>query len=286
MTRFIPADALWAFCMACNVYLTLFRRYDTSQLRKLEWKYCIVCYGLPFVPAFVYLFIETEARGKIYGPLIVSLVQIAACLIAFFTYFDYQQWCWVRSEWAALRIAIVFGPVWCLIVLSAAIYISAGREILKSRRQLNSFAERSSQSSPMTQNQFDFSRATDVQIADEADSTPVQGTSNLSPDFDPELDRSLSPRSRYPSDPVDIESRTAISSNIAPFRRPQRGAKAAAKRRRAPSERHTLVWAYTKFAILFLLALFVTWVCLFIGMYHIIELKGLTISFKHRFPQR
>lgn len=126
----------------------------------------------------------------------------------------------------------------------------------------------------MTQNQFDFSRATDVQIADEADSTPVQGTSNLSPDFDPELDRSLSPRSRYPSNPVDIESRTAMSSNIAPFRGAQSGAKAAAKRRRAPFEKHNVAWAYTKFAMLFLLALLVTWVRLFIEMYHIIELKG------------
>lgn len=71
--RFILADALWAFCMACNVYLTLFRRYNISQLRKLEWKYCIACYGLPFIPSFVYLFIETRARGKIYGSAIVSL---------------------------------------------------------------------------------------------------------------------------------------------------------------------------------------------------------------------
>lgn len=73
--RFIPADAVWAFCMACNVYLTLFRRYNISQLRELEWKYCIACYGIPFIPSFVYLFIETKARGKVYGSAIVSLLK-------------------------------------------------------------------------------------------------------------------------------------------------------------------------------------------------------------------
>lgn len=71
--RFMPADALWTFCMACNVYLTFFRRYSTSQLRKLEWRYFILCYGLPFLPAFVYLFVESQSKGNIYGPAIVSL---------------------------------------------------------------------------------------------------------------------------------------------------------------------------------------------------------------------
>jgi hypothetical protein len=70
--RFILADAIWAFCMAFNVYLTLFRKYDVTELRKLEWKYCIASYGVPFIPSFVYLFIKTKARGQIYGSAIVS----------------------------------------------------------------------------------------------------------------------------------------------------------------------------------------------------------------------
>lgn len=72
MTRFLPADALWAFAMACNVYLTFFRKYDSDQLRRLEWKYILCCYGLPFIPAFAYFFIETKARGKVYGSADVS----------------------------------------------------------------------------------------------------------------------------------------------------------------------------------------------------------------------
>lgn len=68
----MPADALWIFCMACNVYLTIFHKYDASHLKALEWKHAIFCYGLPLIPAFVLLFIETESRSHVYGSAIVS----------------------------------------------------------------------------------------------------------------------------------------------------------------------------------------------------------------------
>lgn len=69
--RFMDADAYWSLCMACNVYLTLFRRYTTADLKKQEWKYLICCYGIPFIPAFVFLFIKSDERGKLYGPAVV-----------------------------------------------------------------------------------------------------------------------------------------------------------------------------------------------------------------------
>lgn len=72
MHRFMPADSLWAFTMACNVYLALFHHYNTQLLRPLEWKYFLFCYGVPFIPAFVFLFVKTESQGRIYGPAIVS----------------------------------------------------------------------------------------------------------------------------------------------------------------------------------------------------------------------
>jgi hypothetical protein len=65
--RFMPADALWTLAMACNVYLTFFKKYNAQQLRALEWKYMIFCYGVPFIPAFTYFFIQTPGRGKVYG---------------------------------------------------------------------------------------------------------------------------------------------------------------------------------------------------------------------------
>lgn len=68
----MPADALWTFAMACNVWLSFFRNYDSATFRRLEYKYFIACYGIPFIPAFTYLFIRTEGRDKIFGSAVVS----------------------------------------------------------------------------------------------------------------------------------------------------------------------------------------------------------------------
>lgn len=70
--RFMPADALWTFAMACNVWLTIFKQFDATALRALEWRYLLFCYGIPFVPAFTYLFVSTKERGKLYGSANVS----------------------------------------------------------------------------------------------------------------------------------------------------------------------------------------------------------------------
>lgn len=70
--RFHVADAFWAFSMACNVYLTLFHRYSTAELRKIEWKYICICYVLPSIPALTFLFIKNNERGKVYGGATVS----------------------------------------------------------------------------------------------------------------------------------------------------------------------------------------------------------------------
>ncbi|KAL8676515.1 MAG: hypothetical protein Q9224_007280 [Gallowayella concinna] len=64
---FLGVDAYWAFCMAVNIYLVFFRSYNTKQLRSLDHKYFVACYGLSLIPAIIYLFIETKDRGRIYG---------------------------------------------------------------------------------------------------------------------------------------------------------------------------------------------------------------------------
>jgi hypothetical protein len=69
--RFLPADALWTMAMAINVYLTFFCKYNQRDLRSLELKYGILCYGTPFVPAVVYLFINPPGKGRIYGSAVV-----------------------------------------------------------------------------------------------------------------------------------------------------------------------------------------------------------------------
>lgn len=68
----MPADSLWTLSMALNVYLTFFYRYSGDELRALERYYVLFNYGLPFIPAFVFLFINHEERGRIFGNATVS----------------------------------------------------------------------------------------------------------------------------------------------------------------------------------------------------------------------
>jgi hypothetical protein len=65
------ADPLFTLAMALNVYLTFFRRYSAEQLRALDMKYVVACYGIPFIPAFTYFFLRTSAGVRGYGPAIV-----------------------------------------------------------------------------------------------------------------------------------------------------------------------------------------------------------------------
>ena len=78
--------------MAINVYLAFFSGRTVEQLRALDLRYIIVCYGASFVPALVYLFVNTPDRGPIYG--------------------DASVWCWVSAKWDFLRLAVVYAIVW------------------------------------------------------------------------------------------------------------------------------------------------------------------------------
>ena len=70
--RFLGVDAFWNLCIACNVYLAFFHNYTAKQLKLLDPKYLLLCYGAAFIVAFVFIFVETKDRGKIYGPAIVG----------------------------------------------------------------------------------------------------------------------------------------------------------------------------------------------------------------------
>lgn len=89
---FLGVDCYWACCMALNVYLVFFRGYTVEQLRSLDNAYLLVCYGLSFIPALIFIFLSTKDRGHIYGPAII--------------------WCWITEEWDFMRIAFLYGIVW------------------------------------------------------------------------------------------------------------------------------------------------------------------------------
>ena len=56
----MPADAFWTLAMAINVYLTFYFKFDSRMLRRMEIPYFLVCYGVPMVPAIVYLFLRNS----------------------------------------------------------------------------------------------------------------------------------------------------------------------------------------------------------------------------------
>jgi hypothetical protein len=62
--------------MAINIYLAFFRKYSQRDLKRLELKYGILCYGTPFVPAVAYLFINPPGQGRIYGSAVVSIFAV------------------------------------------------------------------------------------------------------------------------------------------------------------------------------------------------------------------
>jgi hypothetical protein len=72
-SRFMPADSLWSLAMAGNVYLAFFHHYDSGSLKQLHWKYFITCYGVPFFPAMIYLFVKNTKGEKVYGGATVGL---------------------------------------------------------------------------------------------------------------------------------------------------------------------------------------------------------------------
>ena len=76
--RFVPADALWNLAMAINVYMTIFKKYNSQQLKALEGWYHLMCYGGPFIIALSLLFVETSSRGRVYGPAVVGERKAAA----------------------------------------------------------------------------------------------------------------------------------------------------------------------------------------------------------------
>ncbi|KAL8716917.1 MAG: hypothetical protein Q9225_005791 [Loekoesia sp. 1 TL-2023] len=236
--------------MACNVYLTVFKKYDAQRLKALEWRYQIMCYGLPFIVALVSLFIDISPRGKIYGP--ASL------------------WCWISIEWVALRIALVYAPAWIAISTSFTLYALSGREIFKKRQQLRAF--NSAARHPVeVENPFTNFKTTEVEITHELAKLPHHNepeTDNTFMYSNSRLKQYSPPSKGYDEYSVNISS-TPISptpGTSSPSVPPTPGSSAAISYRnnRAAMEANTAAWGYTKVALLFFVSLLITWVSFFL----------------------
>ncbi|RPA90563.1 family A G protein-coupled receptor-like protein [Choiromyces venosus 120613-1] len=138
-------------------------------------------------------------------------------------------WCWISAEWQFLRIAGFYGPVWIILGVTIVIYILAGRVIFRLRGSLRNFARRSAPAPPVkdtwSTQRDSLSRA-------------------MSPDPTPRPNAANNP---LPSYTVVIESgpRPSAANNRVP--------------RNSAVEANTAAWAYCRCAMLFFLALLITW---------------------------
>ena len=229
--------------MAINVYLTIFRKYKPEKLKSLEWKYHVMCYGVPFIIAFAYIFICTPSRGKIYG--------------------DASLWCWIDIQWVVLRIALVYAPAWFCIIASFCIYVLAGREIFAKRQQLRTFNAPPGSLMPV-ENPFTDFKTTEIHITRELatlkDRQPDIPQIYLSPqDQNPSQSKTSSAGSGYSPYTATIVS-TPMSPGSYPM--PPHTPRATLQQRnnRAALQANTAAWGYTKVALLFFVSLLVTWV--------------------------
>ena len=255
--------------MACNVYLTFFRKYNSDQLRKQEWKYLLFCYGLPFIPAFVYFFVRSRSRGRVYGSAVVSA---RPCRLSW----SYSQltvpqlWCWISPSWDYLRLAVFYGPVWFVIFLTLGIYARTGRVIYRKRRELeqlgtiesnidieNISIENVDLETPLAQT---VSKVTRVHITSELSNDCEASGSNR----DSSLPTTTPTNIRPPYDPysITIEGGARIERNGSVGYETARYDEQQwlAQRRALGPDASQAAWVYTKYAMLFFIALIITWV--------------------------
>ncbi|KPM35222.1 hypothetical protein AK830_g11349 [Neonectria ditissima] len=240
---FMPADALWTLAMAINVYLTFYRHYDAADLRRMEVMYMICCYGIPFVPAIIYIFVKDSDGNRAYG--------------------NAALWCWVSKEWGIWRILTFYGPVWLVIFTTLSIYIRTGGDIYRNRKQLRYVSRSDIETITSTST---WLKTTEIHVTSEAASKSPEpglhgriepkgcpGTSSshktaysvsisANPDSrDSREDTILSVPNQLPEDP----SNTKLAPALANVARPSMS---------------QAEWSYAKCSMLFFTAMLVTWI--------------------------
>lgn len=247
---FMPADAFWVLAMAFNVYLIFERQYDAHKLRQMEKYYFLFCYGLTFIIALVYCFIQTPAKGKMYG--------------------NATLWCWVSPKWDIFRIATFYGPVWVSIGFTFFIYIRAGRDIYKNHRQIKKFQFSSSHGETFDET-LQSRKITEISVTHEMANRNAIGMVDLERNdrAQERLGDSALPRPPPNAYSVTISSdnqkppQTADGDNLARTTTLTGGLSGSAgtgSRAKSSRQNNSAIWNYTKCALLFFTALLVTWI--------------------------
>lgn len=224
---FMLADPLFTLAMALNVYLTFFRRYSTEQLRGMDWKYIVFCYGAPFVPALACFFMKDGAGVRVYGPATI--------------------WCWISFDWKVLRLPVFYGPIWIAVGITMVIYSYTGFIIWSRRRALHKFSH-SGPSRP------GLSVKVTRQIVTSHVTSQISESelSSIGPEKDLEGQRGGTGFNRsYRPYTVNIEATGDRPSGYGV------GGLARQSRVREPDD---VAWSYTRAALSYFVAMLVTWV--------------------------
>ncbi|KAF3762689.1 hypothetical protein M406DRAFT_341858 [Cryphonectria parasitica EP155] len=233
---FMQSDPWWSFAMAINVYMVFFMSCNPTTFRHYLWLYCIICYGLPAIPAFIFLFVRMP-KGLIYG--------------------DAVLWCWIASQWNALRIYSYYLPIWICSVLSAVIYFAVGYHVFHQRNQLRNLSL-SNQGKDAMREDSDLRDSAEKNLTSHSGSgyygtvtTEVQVTSAaISPNSLPAYHRRSSNSN---SSGVD-KSKTNSSKNI--FRSVSHGTRRFGQRLR---HMDPVKLAYLRTSFVFAISILVTW---------------------------
>ncbi|KAL8733882.1 MAG: hypothetical protein Q9166_001870 [cf. Caloplaca sp. 2 TL-2023] len=233
---FFIADALWNLAMAINVFLNVFKKYNAQQLKALEWRYHLLCYGTPFIIALIFCFVDTKGRGKMYG--------------------GAQLWCWISSDWAFMRIALFYAPAWICIAVAFSLYVISGREIFRKREELRAFRQPSCGS---VEDAFSAYKTTEINVTSELAGFPnPKAPANCFDAHDSHLHPTVSSKDYEPYSTTINSSPPSTDFDPSP-RHSSHGA-SAIKRYKAAMEDNTAAWHYTKVALLFFTSLCVTWI--------------------------
>ncbi|KAF4994047.1 hypothetical protein FGRMN_6081 [Fusarium graminum] len=247
---FMPADAFWTLSMAINVYLTFYYKFDARKLRKMEIPYLIGCYGIPFIPAFIYIFIKNKEGQRMYG--------------------DATLWCWVSPEWDIWRIVTFYGPVWLVILVTFFIYIRAGHTIYRKRKELDGFSSTDQELTYGNGDHLGTIKTTEVSVTTEVltpDAIQLQSMSRQAPDpSNPSANGVYSvqitaqPNSGDSGEEVIPiqQQQTRTSIQVPSQQQQQRSVGSMARKRNR--ELNNAAWQYTKCALLFFTAILITWV--------------------------
>jgi hypothetical protein len=177
-----------------------------------------------------------------------------------------EMWCWISLEWDILRVAVFYAPIWVVIFMTFSLYIRIGLHIFKTgreRRKLHEELEGSGQLSS-TRNPFlatGITKTTEVAVTYESKSARKGRPSPLSPISSADEIRTAEPPTP-PTYSFSVEGGSRAMTASPPPRSPRTSSAGSTtwEDRKWSSAMSKGEWSYYKCAMLFFVAVVVTWV--------------------------